>query len=120
MGSSLIGKGKAAPRLIIKIEKKKGKSRPARQSQGGSAFVGIFPDLLRHGRISGYILEAQSEGLKTLLTLVEGTRRPLDEHILLACCFASHSTVKNKFEALAVFTGSPPKSIFVSFFLPFL
>ena len=78
----------------------------ARQSQGRPRLAGRFPGLLRHGTIRGGALEAQGKGLKILLTLVEGTGRLLDGNrcflcifqqlFLLACGFASHSTVGYK------------------------
>lgn len=47
----------------------KRQSLPGRQSGGRS--VGRVPGLLRHGTIRGDAFEAQGEGLKSLLTLVE-------------------------------------------------
>jgi hypothetical protein len=46
-----------------------------------SGSAGRFPGLLRPARIGGGTLEAQGKGLNVLLTLVEGTGRPLDENI---------------------------------------
>ena len=72
-------------------------------NQGRSGSVGRFPGLLRHGTIRGGALEAQGEGLKILLTLVEGIGRPPDGNrcpvcipaiISATCDFASYGTVK--------------------------
>lgn len=68
-------------------ERERGKSLPARQNQGRSGAVGRFPTLLRHGMIRGGVLKAQDEGLKILLTLVEGIGRFLDGNKCLTCIF---------------------------------
>lgn len=56
-------------------------SASTRQSQGSSGSADRFPVLLTHETIRRDTLEAQGKGLNVLLTLVEGTGRPLDENI---------------------------------------
>jgi len=77
----------------------------ARPSQGRSGSVGRFPGLLRHGTVGGAILETQGEGLRVLLTLVEGTGKFLNKNrcmcmfqqlFLLARGFSSHGTMGYK------------------------
>ena len=55
------------------------------KSQDRSGTVGRVPRLLRHGTIRGGAPEAQGEGLKILLKLVEGIGRFLDGNICLTC-----------------------------------
>ena len=68
-----------------KIIERKRREKPAYQGRSGSARR--LPGLLRRRTTRGNKLEAQGEGLKILLTLVEGIGRFSGENKCLVCIF---------------------------------